>query len=70
MQAAHISLALLLPAHDPFAGVLVWGTAGLVAWLSCAALIGIGLHALRRPPASRRAETTNVPHAEDWRDAA
>ena len=70
MQTAHLSLAATLPWSDPFAGSLVWGSTGLLIWLCCAALIGIGLHALRRLPTTDEPAKTEAPCGEDWRDAA
>lgn len=65
---SHLSFAVSM--HDPFAGTLVWGSAGLAVAIVWAAFVGIGLHALRRvPPLPRRPRTQQSNH-EDWRDAA
>ncbi len=44
---------------DPFNGVIVWGTTGLIAWLALAAAAGIGLRILRE--SSRRDISVETP---------
>lgn len=59
-----------LPTADPFAGVLVWGSTGLAAYMLCAALVGIALGALHRLHAKAPATEAECAGREDWRDAA
>jgi hypothetical protein len=45
---------------DPFHGLIVWGTLGLLGWFATAAVIGAGLRLLgvwsQRRPATRGAD--------------
>jgi hypothetical protein len=65
---SYVSFAF--PLCDPFAGTLVWGSAGLAIWVCCAALIGMGLHALRSATAARGRADEQQAGDEHWRDAA
>ena len=59
-----------IPTIDPFAGVLVWGSTGLAAYILWAALVGIALGALRRPRLKSHSTEAEDSGREDWRDAA
>jgi len=45
----------LAPLNDPLAGVIVWGSAGLIAWCTFAALAGVALGVLRQLSGQRPA---------------
>jgi hypothetical protein len=70
MESLLSQLWFAVPVHDPFAGTLVWGTAGLGVMVVWAAFVGTAVGALRGGRVKPQPAAEHRPNHEDWRDAA